>query len=164
MKKVLNLQELINLQKTIESLVSNIQVEIITNNPVLIDSKDSDIDVGELYREYNTLLEQLNIIKLAKDKANRKRTKLGGVTNQALILELSNLNRKSVLLDQLFNSKKQNRKGKIAPAWKFQISKNEITDDIDTVNERISEIKKSMTNFNKTTTVKVVIFDELNLL
>jgi hypothetical protein len=109
-------------------------------------------------------LEQLNIVKLAKDKANRKRTKFGGVTNQQLIFDLSNLNRKRSLLETLAIAKLKNRKGIEADAYEFQISKNEIADKLIDVENRISEIKKTMTNFNTSTTVKIVIFEELNLL
>ena len=163
MKKILNLQQLIDLQATIEKMISSTQVDIIKANPILKD-KVSEVDVSTLYSKYNTLLDQLVVVKLAKDKANRKRSKLNGLTNQQLILELSNLNRKKTLLETLYSAKAQARKGGKQDVYDFQISKSEIQDDIDTVNDRISEIKKSMTKFNNSTTVKVVIFEELNLL
>ena len=159
MKKILNLQKIINLQATIEKLISSTQIDIIKANPVLKSGDENEVDVPALYKKYNALLDQLVVIKLAKDKANRKRSKLNGLTNQELILELSNLDKKKKpLLESMYNAKLKTDK------YKFQISKSEIDDDLTTVKERISEIKKSMTEFNTSTTVKVVIFEELNLL
>ena len=109
------------------------------------------------------LLEQLNIVKKAKDRANRKRTTFYGVTNQDLILELSNLNKIKALNEQLFEAKWSRRNGREEDAYEFLISKAEIETKLETVNERIKEIKESMTNFNKSTTVRVVIFEELKL-
>ena len=158
MKKILNLQKIINLRGTVEKLISSTQIDIIKNNPVLKDGKIEE-DVSTLYKKYNALLDQLIVIKLAQEKGNRKRSKLNGLTNQELILELSNLDKKKKpLLESMYNAKLKTDK------YKFQISKSEIDDDLTTVKERISEIKKSMTEFNTSTTVKVVIFEELNLL
>ena len=163
-KKVLNLQQIINLQQTIEKMISSIQTEIISNNPVFKKGDDSDVDVPALYKKYTALLDQLIVIKLAKDKANRKRSKLNGLTNQQLILELSNLTRKKTLLETMYSSKQQSRKGGEQDIYEFQIPKEEISENIDEVTNRISEIKQSMTNFNTSTTTRVVIFEELNLL
>jgi hypothetical protein len=162
-KKILTLEKIISLQKTIESMITDTQVKIIANNPVLV-GDESEENVPELYTKYKALLEQLSVVKLAKDRANKKRSLLGGVTNQELILELGNKNKNLAMLVELFKSKQNNRKGKKAPAYEFQMSKNSISDEIDAVTERISEIKDSMTKFNKKTTAKVVIFKELNLL
>lgn len=163
MKKILNLQKVIDLRKTVESLITDAQVKIIANNPVLKGNK-SEVDVKELYTRYNTLLDQLTILKLAQEKGNRKRTRFGGVTNQELILTRGNLQRKQILLEEMYNSKLHNRKGKTAPAFDFQFNKTDIEDELSTVYQQLDEISESMTKFNNSTTVKIVIFEELNLL
>lgn len=164
MKKVLNLQQLIDLQATIEKMISSVQLDIIKHNPSFKYGGKKNVDVNELYKKYNSLLCQLVIIKLAKDKANRKRSGLNGLTNQQLILELSNLTRKKSLLETMYMAKQKTRKGGKQDQYTFCISKDDIRDDLDEVEEIISEIKKSMTKFNNSTKVKVVIFEELNLL
>ena len=164
MKKVLNLQQLIDLQATIEKMISSVQIDIIKYNPTFKYDEENNVDVVELYKKYNNLLDQLVVIKLAKDKANRKRSGFNGLTNQQLILELSNLTRKKTLLETMFSSKLKTRKGGKQGQYTFHIPKSEIEDELTEVSERISNIKKSMTKFNNSTKVKVVIFEELKLL
>jgi chromosome segregation ATPase len=163
MKKVLNLQELINLQHTIESVINDLTYTIIVNNAMLKDRKDDYEDVKDLRKKYDTLHEQLIIIKKVKDKANRKKTSLK-LTNQELVYELSYLRRKEDLLEKMYENKKKNRKGKKQDAYEFQISKEDIDTDLQEVKERISEIKDAMTKFNNSTSVKIQYFEELELL
>lgn len=164
MKKILNLETIIGLRKTIETMINDTQSKIIANNPWLKSSKGNKVDVVSLYEKYDTLLEQLNIVKLAQDKGNRTRIKRGGVTNQQQVLTLGNLRKKQSMLEEMSSSKLTRRKGGQADAYEFQISKSEIDKKLDVVNAEITEIKKSMTEFNKSTTIKIVIFEELNLL
>lgn len=162
MKKVLNLQQIIELQKTVETLIADTTYDIIANNAVLRTSKDKK-DVKAMYSKLTKLFDQLNILKLAKDKVNRKKTKLGK-TNQELILELSNLSREKVLLTTLISSKLKRRKGSVEDAYEFMIPKGDLELKLIEVDKRISEIKTNMTNFNTSNTVKIVFYTELNLL
>jgi len=164
-KKTLNLQQIIDLIKTLESMISSTQTSIIVNNPKLKkDTPESEVDVPALYQKYGTMLEQLNVLKQSKDKANRKRSGFVGRTNQDLIYDLSNLKKQQSLLDTLTLSKLKGRNGKEEDAYEFQISKSEIANKLVDVELNITKIKKSMKDFNTSTTVKVVIFEELKLL
>jgi len=156
-KKEFNLQNLINLQKTVETMISNTTYEIIANNASLKSAKGDKIDVHKLYDKLLSLYVQLDVVKLAKDKANRSKTSLGK-TNQQLIFELSTLNRKRSMLEVLFEQKKKVDK------YEFQIAKTEIESRLDITKERITEIKETMTDFNNSHTVKIVIDADLDLI
>ena len=163
-RKTLNLQELIALQKTINTMINNTTYDIIKNNAFLESSEEKEVLVSELYDTYNKLLDQLNIVKLAQSKANSKKSKLFGFSNQEVIHELFTQKQKKSLLETLFNKKLQNKKGGKLNTWKFHISKSRIEKDLDTVSDRITKIKESMTEFNTSHTVKIKVFEELNLL
>jgi hypothetical protein len=160
-KKEFNIQELINLQKTVETLISKSTYTIIAHNANL-KGTDSNFDIVKEYETLDKYFDQLIVIKLAKDKANRSKTKLGA-TNQQLILELSNLNRKRVMLETLFEQKGKARKGGKVDVYEFQISKKTIEENLDQIKQRISDIKRAMTDFNTSKKVKIVINDALDL-
>jgi len=162
-KKELNLQTLINLKQTIETLISSTQQDIIVNNPVLLTNKGETVDTEAMYLKLEKYFIQLDEIKLAIDVANDNKTSLN-VSNKELIFELSSLKRKKTLLETLFNSKFENREGKQQPAWKFTLPKNTIDDKILAIDTRMKTIKGAMTLFNSTTTVKVDLDKDLELL
>lgn len=163
MKKALNLQEIIEIQKTLETTINSLSYDIIANN-AFEKGYNPSTDVNEHYKKVKLLFKQLNIIKAAKDKGNRKRINFfRRRTNQDNILERSNLVREESLLLSLIDQKIKNRKGKKIDAYDFQISKAEIDDKLTEVRNKLSNIEKSMTKFNKSRTVRVKIFDELNL-
>lgn len=161
MRKALNLQQIINLQATVEKMITD-SLDIILHNNAYTDS-ETTVDVIIEYERLDKLLNQLNELKTAKDAANKKKT-LFGKSNQDRIFELSNLKRKKDLLETLYNQKLKNRKGKQVEIWKFQLSKSKIDSDLQKVETKIADIKESMTNFNKSTKVKVNIDDDLKLL
>ena len=161
-KKEFNIQDLINLQKTVESLIGDYTYKIIASNAKLKSAKEYTEDTPALYTKLNALYDQLNIIKLAKDKSNRSKTSLGK-TNQQLIYELSNLNRKKTMLEVLFGQKLKTRKGGKVNEYEFNITKNDINEYLDETTRRISDIKKAMTDFNNSHKVKIVIDDSLDL-
>jgi len=161
-KKVLSLQQLIDLSKTIENIISNLQYGIIGNNAYLKSNKGDLINTPELYAKLKLAYNQLAIIKLAKHQANSKKTKLG-VSNQELIFELSNLRKEESLLTTLSEDKTKARKGGKDNVYDFQISKGDIEDRLIEIDKRITDIQKAMTDFNSRS-VKIKYYEELELL
>lgn len=162
-KKALNLQQLIDLSKTIEGMISTLQYQIISHNPVLKKHKGDVVKTPELYEKLKKLYDQLAIIKLAKHKANGKRSKLG-VSNQELIFELSSLTKQKSLLTTLSDSKSKTRVNGKDNMYNFQISKGDIENELLEIEKRISKIKDTMTDFNNSHTVKFKYYEELELL
>lgn len=159
-KKEFNIQEIINLSKTIETLISDIMYKIISKNAFLKSKKDEEENIVDLYNKFDRLQDQLIVVKSAKDKVNQKKTSLGK-TNQQLIYELSNLRRKESALETMLTQK---LKVKNPDDYDYHISKSQISEDLDKTQARISEIKDSMTKFNNSHKVKIVIDDTLDLL
>ncbi len=161
-KKEFNIQQIINLLRTVETLISSTTYDIIANNASLKTSSGEKINTEDLFSKLLDLYDQLNVLKQAKEKANRSKTTLGS-TNQQLIFELSNLNRKKSMLETLFEQKTKVRKGGKDNQFDFFIPKTDIQDRLDITNERITDIKEAMTKFNNSHTVKLVLNDDLNL-
>jgi predicted DNA-binding transcriptional regulator len=162
-KKTLNLQDVIGTIKTVETMIHTTNSELIAHNPVLSKSKNKDTESKERMKKYKLLLKQLNILKKAKDRANRKGLKFFGLfgrTNQDNIFELDILKRTKSTLEEMYNSKSKEKPERVT----FQITKKEIMEELEQVEKDIKNIKQSMTKFNNSTTVKVKIFKELNLL
>jgi len=162
-KKKLNIQTLISLRETIETLLSNSTDVIIKNNPVDKEYKGEIVDTEKEYDKLERLFDQLNKIKIAIEEANSQKTN-NEKTNKELVFELSNLRRKEKLLEILFTSKNKNRKGSKENAYRFQITKSIIDKKLSEVQDRISDIKSTMTEFNNSTIVEVDLDESLDLL
>jgi hypothetical protein len=162
-KKEFNIQTLINLQKTVETMISTTSSSIRANNPYKKNTGTELVDTNKLYDKLERLYIQLNSIKACISKANGKKTSLG-VSNQDLIYELSNLKRHQTLLEQLIESKRYRRDGAKENAWEFQIDKSVLHERLLDIEERISDIKDAMTEFNASNTVKLIIDDTLDLI
>lgn len=163
MKKELNLQTLINLKPTIERLIDNSFKIIVTNNAVLKKHKGEVVDTEAEYKKLLKLYSQLQVVKTAMFTANRKKNSLG-ITNQEAIFEKSDLERELSLLQSLSSQKLTRRDGKEEDAYTFTIEKSFIENRILEIEKRIQIIKTAITNFNQSTTMKIVIDDELDLL
>ena len=162
-KKALNLQQLIDLNKTVETMIGTIQYSIITNNAYLKSDKAPEINIIDLYEKLDKTYDQLALIKMAKHTGNSKKTKLK-VSNQDLIFERSNLIKKQIFLQSLSWDKVKTRiKGKLNQHI-FQISKKDIEKKLNLIENRIKEISTEMTNFNTSHTVKIKLYEELELL
>lgn len=161
-KKEFNIQHLINLQKTVESMISNISQQLIINNAVLKKHTGDVIDTNKLYDKYERLSDQLNVLKTAVSKANSSKTSLGD-SNQQLIYKLSNLTRHKSMLEQMISNKRTRNNGAEKNAYTFQISKSVLEERLLDIEEKISEIKEAMTDFNNSHTVKIVIDETLDL-
>lgn len=163
MKKELNLQTLINLKPTIEKLIDASFKTIVSNNAVLKKHKGEKIDTAGEYKKLRKLYSQLQIVKIAMFTANKKKNSLG-ISNQEAIFEKSDLERELSLLQTLSNQKLTRRDGSKEDAYIFTIDKSFIADRITEIEKRISEIQTALTNFNQSTTIKVVLDEDLDLL
>lgn len=162
-KKELNLQTLINLKPTIEKLIDASFKTIVSNNAVLKKHKGEKIDTAGEYKKLRKLYSQLQIVKIAMFTANKKKNSLG-ISNQEAIFEKSDLERELSLLQTLSNQKLTRRDGSKEDAYIFTIDKSFIADRITEIEKRISEIQTALTNFNQSTTIKVVLDEDLDLL
>jgi len=161
-KKELNLQTLINLKPTIEKLIETSFRTIVSNNAVSKKYKGERIDTAAEYKRLRKLYSQLQIVKLAIFTANKKKNSLG-VSMQETIFEKSDLERELSLLQTLSTQKLTRRDGSVEDAFDFIIEKSTIDSRIIEIEKRISDIKTAITNFNQSTTMKIVIDEDLDL-
>lgn len=161
-KKKLSLQTLLNLTEYLEKEISLTQ-NFVSNNNVSLKSKiDKSLKekVRQQFDKHQKCLKQLQIFKLIKTSANSEEVE--GVSNNARIYELSDLKRDQRFFSLLLGQKSKPRKG--SPEYIHYIPKSELENELQSVEERMSELKDQMSNFNESFEVDVEIDIDLDLI
>ena len=159
MKKKLSLQTLLNLMEYLEKEISITQSFVLVNNSVL-DTK-SDKAMKEKIRKQSerrqACQKQLQVFKLAKTKANMEEE--NGITNNERIFELSDLKRDERFFTTLLGQKARGKRKYI-----HYIPKTEIESELRKIEERVSELKNQMSDFNESFEVEVEVNKDLDLI
>lgn len=163
-KKEFNIQTLMNLQKTVESMITNTSQQLIDFNPVLKDSKADVIDTNKLYDKLERLFNQLDTLKATISQTNTKKNSLGEV-HQETIYRHGNLQKQAKLLSRMITSK-NSRRGPNGQedAYEFQISKSVLEERLLDIEDEVSKIKEAMTDFNLSNKAKIIIDETLELI
>ena len=164
MKKKLSLQTLLNLTEYLEKEISLTQSFVTVSNAVLKTSKvDKDLKekVRQQFDKRQACQQQLQVFKLARTVANM--TDVQGVSNNKRIFELSDLKRDERFYVALLGQKKKSRKT-TEDQYVFFIPKSELEDELRKIEERMSELKDQMSEFNESFEVEVDIDKDLDLI
>ena len=162
-KKKLSLQTLLNLTEYLEKEISLNQSFVIANNAVLKSKNDNTMKskVKEHYDKHQLCQSQLQIFKLAKTIANSK--EIDNVSNNARIYELSDLKRNERFISVLLGQKSKTKKGSTADYLHY-IPKSELKDELQKIEDRMTELKNQMSEFNESYEVEVEVNKDLDLI
>jgi len=147
MKKKLQLQTVIYIKNDLSRDIGELQKDIIkyVNTEKKVDNFLVKLDKSE---------KQLIVIKEAIQKANRDKHK-DGKTNNYYIYQLSNLNAKRVMIEEILQ--KHDSKSS-------QMSEEELKEELTTILSEIERINSSLRAFNSNHKITVDLDESLNLL
>jgi len=162
-KKKLSLQTLLNLMEYLEKEISLNQSFVIANNAVLKTKSDDTMKekVKGHYDKSQKCQTQLQSFKIAKTIANSE--EIDGVSNNARIYELSDLKRNERFLSVLLGQKSKTKKGSKVD-YVHYIPKSELKDELQKIEESMSELKNQMSEFNESYEVEVEVDKDLDLI
>lgn len=165
-KKKFSLQTLLNLTEYLEKEIALSQGYVIANNATLESKSDDKLKekVKEHYAKTQKCQSQLQSFKLIKTAANSGELELVKDSNNARIYELSDLKRSERFLSTLLGQKSRPRKGNITDKYIHYIPKSELEDELQKIEERISELKNQMSEFNESYEVEVEVDEDLDLI
>lgn len=164
MKKKLILQTLLNLTEYLEKEISLTQSFVLDNNAVLKTNKNIKAlreKVRQQYDKRRACEKQLQIFKLARFTANA--TEVDGISNNARICELSDLKRDERFFKACLGQKTKSRKIK-EEEYTFFIPKSELESELQKIEERMSDLKDQMSEFNESFEVEVQVDKDLDLI
>lgn len=164
MKKKLNLQTLLNLTEYLEKEISLTQSFVLVSNASLKTNKTDKAlqeKVRQQFDKRQNCQKQLQLFKQARFVANA--TEIDGISNNARITELSDLKRDERFYIALLGQKRKSRKYK-EEQYNFFIPKSELEDELRKTEERMSELKNQMSDFNESFEVEVQIDKDLDLI
>jgi len=163
-KKTITLETLLNLMEYLEKEISLTQSFVLVSNAALKSKSDDKVGekVKQQYDKRQKCLKQLQVFKSAKTIANSE--EIETVSNNARIYELSDLKRDQRFHSTLIGQKSKPRKGSKAGEYTFFIPKSELEDELQRIEERMSELKNQMSDFNESFEVEVDVDEDLDLI
>ena len=163
-KETISLQTLLNLMEYLEKEIVNKTSFVISNNATLKSKSTVSIKnkVIENYAKRAKCLIQLREFKSVKDGANH--LEIDGSSNTSRIYELDTTRRTERFLRLLIGQKSKTRvKGK-ENEYTFFIPKSELETELLEHEEKISELKEQMSEFNESHMVEVQVDKDLDLI